>query len=82
MDTTTGISIGLMAILLLFSIDFERQYSFGTHEIALNPFARFLAGLIVAYLASWNIVAGSVALLVVFLWIADVHLLSSPIIKH
>ena len=78
----TGISIGLMAILLLVSIDFERHYSFGTNELALNPFARFLAGLIVAYLASWNVVAGSIALLVVFLWIADVHLLSSPITKE
>lgn len=74
-------SIILMAILLIFSIDFERYYSFGTNELALNPFARFIAGLIVAYLASWNIVAGSISLLVVFLWIADVHLLSSPITK-
>jgi hypothetical protein len=82
MDTMTIISIGLMAILLIFSIDFERHYSFGTNEIALNPFARFIAGLIIAYLASWNIVAGSIALLVVFLWIADVHLLSSPITKE
>lgn len=82
MDVSTTLSVGLIAILLVFSLDFDRHYSFGIHDMALNPFARFIAGLLVAYISTLNVTAGSIALLVVFFWIADVHLLSFSLFDH
>jgi hypothetical protein len=82
MDIQTATSVGLLALLLVFSLDFERHYTFGFHEMAFNPFARFLGGMLVVYISSWNVTVGAVALLIVFFWIADVHLLSFPTKTH
>ncbi len=77
MDYETIIAVGLVALLLFFSLDFDRHYGQGFHEAARHPFYRFLAGLLVVYLASINPILAIVALVIVFFWIADVHLLSS-----
>ena len=82
MDIETCVTAGLLVLVLFFSLDFDRHYSFGIHELALNPFARFVAGLLVAYLSTYNVVVGGLALLVVFFWIADVHLLSNSLFDH
>ena len=82
MDINTSISVGLIALLLFFSLDFDKHYSFGTDELALNPFARFIAGITVTYLSTFNPTIGALALLVVFFWIADVHLLSFSLFDH
>jgi hypothetical protein len=47
------------------------------HESARHPFARFLAGLGIALLATLNPIHSVLALMIVFFWIADVNLLSS-----
>ena len=77
MDYETIIAVGLVALLLFFSLDFDRHYGHGFHEAARHPFYRFLAGLLVVYLANINPILAILALVVVFFWIADVHLLSS-----
>jgi hypothetical protein len=67
----------LVALLVFFSLDFDKLYGSGFHEAARHPFARFLGGLGVSYLAALNPLLGGLSLLVVFFWIADVNLLSS-----
>ena len=76
MDIQTYAAASLLALLIWFSLDFKKSYSFGTHELAFHPFSRFIAGLLVAYLATLNVTIASIALLIVFFWIADVNLLS------
>jgi len=63
--------------VLFFSLDFQKFYGNGFHEIARHPLARFLMGLLVVTIASENPKLAVLALLVVFFWIADVNLLSS-----
>ncbi len=77
MDVETLTAIGLMVSLVFFSLDFDRHYGRNFHNAARHPFARFLAGMAVAYLASRNPMNAVLALIVVFFWIADVNLLSS-----
>lgn len=66
-----------IGFILYFSLDFDKQYGNGFHDLARHPFARFLAGSMVVYVASLNPKLAILALLVVFFWIADVNLLSS-----
>ena len=77
MDYESLIAVALLVLLLFFSLDFDRHYGSGFHEAARHPFYRFLAGLLVVYLASINPILAMLALVIVFFWIADVHLLSS-----
>ena len=77
MDFETIIAVLLMGLLVFFSLDFDRHYSAGIHNAARHPFLRFLAGLGVIFIAHHNPQLAVLALIVVFLWIADVNLLSS-----
>jgi len=77
MDYETSIAVLLVILILYFSLDFDKYYGNGFQEVARHPFYRFLAGLCVLYLASINPILAILALVVVFFWIADVHLLSS-----
>ncbi len=77
MDYETIIAILLMVLMLYFSLDFDKYYGNGFHDAARHPFYRFLAGVCVVYMASINPILAILALVVVFFWIADVHLLSS-----
>jgi len=47
------------------------------HGAARHPFMRFLAGLVVTLIAAQNPLLAAIALVIVFFWIADIHLLSS-----
>jgi len=67
----------LMGLLVFFSLDFDKHYGSIFHDIAHQPFARFLAGLSICILASINPFLAVIGLMIVFFWIADVHLLSS-----
>lgn len=80
MEYETILSIVLVGLFLCFSIDFQKRYSTEFHEAARNPFMRFLAGIFVVYVASVNPVLAVVALSIVFLWIADVQLLSTNVL--
>jgi hypothetical protein len=77
MDYESVIAAILVALLVFFSLDFDKHYADGIHDAARHPFARFVAGLGVAILAARNPALASLALVVVFFWIADVNLLSS-----
>ena len=48
MDYGTIVAIALTVFLIYFSLDFDKQYSFGFHNAALHPAARFAAGLALA----------------------------------
>lgn len=76
-DTHTIVTAVLVAIVIMFSLRFDRPYSSTLHSAARHPLVRFLAGLIVVGLAAYDPMWGILALIAVFFWIADVNLLSS-----
>jgi len=67
----------LMGFLVYFSLDFDKSYTPLLHNAARHPFARFVAGCVIVYLADSNPMLAILALIVAFFWIADVNLLSS-----
>ncbi len=67
----------LVALLVGFSLEFKKPYAHGIHSAARHPALRFLAGAAVVTLGARHPMLGLLALLVVFFWVADVHLLSS-----
>ena len=71
------ITVLLMVFVLYFSLDFNKIYANGFHDIARHPFARFIMGLCVVALANENPKLAVLAFIIVFFWIADVNLLSS-----
>lgn len=77
MDMETVGAVVLVGLLVVVSLDFDRYYAPGLHDAARHPFARFLAGLAVVVLAGANTVLASIALVIVFFWIANVDLLST-----
>jgi hypothetical protein len=77
MEYETILTVVLCGLIVYFSLDFEKTYANGFHEAARHPFARFLAGVAVTYIASENPRLAVLALIAVFFWIADVNLLSS-----
>jgi hypothetical protein len=77
MEYETIMTVVLCGLIVYFSLDFEKTYATGFHEAARHPFARFLAGMGVAYIANENPKLAVLALITVFFWIADVNLLSS-----
>lgn len=77
MDIETVSAIVLVGLLVVVSLDFDKYYAPGFHTAARHPFARFLAGLAIVVLAATNTVLASIALVIVFFWIANVDLLST-----
>ena len=73
----TVIGVALLGLLLFISLDLDKHYTSIIHESARHPFARFVAGLGIALLATLNPIHSVLALMIVFFWIADVNLLSS-----
>lgn len=67
----------LVALIVVFSLDFDKAYFPFLHNAARHPLARLGAGLLVVYLADYNPLLAILSLIVVFFWIADVNLLSS-----
>ncbi len=67
----------LICMLIYISLPFEKRY--GTHltEMAHNPAARFLGGFGLLLLANMDPILGGLGFLLLFLWIADIQLLSS-----
>lgn len=76
-DIQTIVGVILLGLLMFMSLDFDKHYASYLHESARHPFIRFLAGLAIAALATLNPIHSVIALMIVFFWIADVHLLSS-----
>lgn len=76
-DYESLLGVALVALLVFFSLEFDKAYIPALHNAARHPFARFLAGVGVVYLAEVNPLLSLLSLIVVFFWIADVNLLSS-----
>jgi hypothetical protein len=76
-DSESLLGVVLVALIVFFSLEFDKSYMPALHNAARHPFARFLAGSAVVYLADKNPLLAVLMLIVVFFWIADVNLLSS-----
>lgn len=81
MDMKDILGLLLIAIILLALIPYEKRYSKMLNELAQNPAARFIASIAVLYLTSYNLVLGGLGFVVLFLWVSDIHLLSSLKLK-
>ncbi len=77
MDAKFILGAMLLVCLFLISFPFEKRYMKFIQEYAHHPGARFIAGILLLLLASVDPILGGLAFLVIFLWIADVQLLSS-----
>jgi len=77
MEVESVATVLFMVLILFFSLDFNKIYGSGFHDLARHPFARFLMGLCVVGLANENPKLAMLAFILVFFWIADVNLLSS-----
>lgn len=73
----TQIGVLLVALLVFFSLDFDKAYFPSLHNAARHPLARLAGGAVVVFLAEKDPLLAILALIVVFFWIADVNLLSS-----
>jgi hypothetical protein len=73
----TQLGVLLVALLVFFSLDFDKAYFPALHTAARHPLARLAAGAFVVYLADRDPLLAMLSLIVVFFWIADVNLLSS-----
>ena len=69
--------VAFLAIIGFVSLRFELPYGYGLDVAARHPAARYLAGAAVVALSLRHPVLAALALIVVFFWIGDVHLLSS-----
>lgn len=77
MDIQTILTVGVLVCIFLISLPFEAKYSTQMQEIARHAGARFIAGCILLMFASLTPLLGGLVLLFLFLWFADIRLLSS-----
>ena len=73
----TIVGVILVVILLLISMPFEKRYNKVLNHLAQEPATRLFAGLVVLYMAYHDIMLGALAFMILFLWMSDIHLLSS-----
>lgn len=76
-ETTAVLGILLLACLFVVSFPFEAHYARQVQTWAHHPAARFAAGCALVGFAWLDPLLGALAFLVLFLWIADIQLLSS-----
>jgi hypothetical protein len=77
MDPFVLLAAGLVVCLFIVSVRFEQQYSTLFRDLAKHPGARLVAGLLLVLMASIDPLLGALTLLILFLWLADIHLLTS-----
>ncbi len=73
----TILAIVLIVVLFVISVPFEKRYNKMMNHMAQEPATRLFAGLVVLWLAGQDIVLGALAFIILFLWMSDIHLLSS-----
>ena len=76
-DLETLVALLFVGVMVYFSLDFDKHYNELFHNAARHPFMRFIAGMAIAVMSLHNPMLSAIALIVVFFWIADIHLLSS-----
>jgi hypothetical protein len=77
MNLKIVLGILLLTCMIVISMPFERGYHQVLADLAHHTGARFMAGIALLLLASYDIVLASMAFIILFLWIADIQLLSS-----
>ncbi len=82
MEHKTALAVILMAALFIISIPFEKKYSRTLGLMAHEPATRLLAGIVLLYLSYHDIVLGAIAFVILFLWMSDIQLLSSLVLKQ
>ncbi len=75
----TVLGIVLMAALFILSIPFEKKYSRVLGLMAQEPVTRLFAGIVLLYLSYHDVLLGAIAFVILFLWMSDIHLLSSDV---
>jgi hypothetical protein len=81
MEYDTILTVTLIGVLLYFSLDFNKHYSPMFHKASRHPFLRFIAGILIILAAEHNPLLAGVLLVIIFFWIADIHLLSTLKLK-
>jgi hypothetical protein len=76
-DAKDAVGILLIVIILIALMPFEKRYNKTLNMLAQNPAARFIVSIAVLILTSYNLVLGGLGFIVLFLWVSDIHLLSS-----
>jgi hypothetical protein len=77
MDYNSILGVSLVALIVFFSLEFDKAYFPALHRAARHPLARFIAGMGIVLLAAEDTLLAVLFMIVVFFWIADVNLLSS-----
>lgn len=67
----------LIVCIFLISLQFEKRYGKFLSTNAHYPGARFLAGFVLVLIGGIDPLLGALALMILFLWIADTELVSS-----
>ena len=76
MTVDAGIALGLILLIVVFSLRFDVHYAYGLEAAARHPAARFVAGAGVVALSLRHPLLAVLALIAVFFWISDVDLLT------
>jgi len=78
MVTMLELSIGLLLVLILFTISLpmEVEYQESIRRAAYSPAARLAAIATVVALAFYSPLLALLGILIVFFWLADIHLLT------
>ncbi len=77
MDVQLLVGILLLVCVFLVSIPFEKRYGNIISSLAHEPAVRLVGGAGLLWAASVNPALAGLVLVVLFLWIADIQLLSS-----
>lgn len=77
MELKLLVSAVLLLCLFMVSVPFEQRYSTYMASLAHEPAARMVAALGLLWAASVDVTLGALALVILFLWMADIQLLSS-----
>ncbi len=77
MNLRIMLGVLLLTCIILISLPFERGYHTVLAGLAHHTGVRFIAGIVLIGMASYDIVLAAMIFMILFLWIADIQLLSS-----
>ena len=78
-ELATVLLLGWVVVWLTFP--FEQRYDETLRAYSREPFFRVLLGLLLITVSSFSMPVGLLTFLIVFFWIADVHLVSTVTFK-
>jgi hypothetical protein len=77
MNLRTLLGLFLITWLILVIIPFERRYKTTLVMLGQHPAVRLVASVLVLWMASIDPMLGALGFMILFLWVADIQLLSS-----